>query len=790
MTHYFSQRTIFCFLYLLIIFLMPINTLAQSRDCNIIGKIVDETQEPISYASVAIFNGTTPIAGVITDEKGNFAITTKQSNNEYSLVVNFIGYEKAQQSFTANNNKIDIGIITLKNATVALDEIVVSANETATKSTVEHTTINASSFISSSKGSAIDVLRSSSNINIINNDVSIRGNSNILILFDGIPTTISDLSTIPASTIKSIEVITNPDASHDASGTGGIINIISQKSKNEGVSGMITSNYGFNHFSTGNIIISYNTPKNSWRMNYSTKYDDDVINTTLNRVISATSLQTFQQIHATKTTFNNNIALGTDIRINPRNRLSIDVKCILPRQNIEQKLHNTFISKDANYEEFRFNDVTWNRENLEASIAYFNILKPEISEISIKTSISKIWGHRPSYYYLDNEPINRSKSGGSPLIQSIQADYSHKLNNGVFSSGVKISYRQNDIYHKFYTMKNGEWDYSSDMSNDLLHTELIPAAYAMYSSLIGKNISYKVGLRGELSSVSLKSTFNNVDKRNNSFFLSPTLSISYSAQKNQELSLALSRRIGRPTYPQLNPYMSMVDATTFEQGNMYLKPEKSTKLDLCYSLKNEYIHFFTDAYLNHTKDYISQITTISNDKLITTYINADSDIKTGLDISLKFIPLKWLNVSLNANTFYVYTDGEYNGVNIMNFGWANNSNLLLNIMPWKGADIQVQYFITTPQHYPQLTTAHTHQMNIGIKQRLLKDKMSLSVLVTDIFDSYKWEIYSHNNLFDISNISKNKSRMLWLGISYNFNSFKQKLNKTTETDRTLIKLGL
>ena len=81
-------------------------------------------------------------------------------------------------------------------------------------------------------------------------------------------------------------------------------------------------------------------------------------------------------------------------------------------------------------------------------------------------------------------------------------------------------------------------------------------------------------------------------------------------------------------------------------------------------------------------------------------------------------------------------------------------------------------------------------MNIGIKQRLLKGAMTVSVLLTDVFNTAKWEVWSYNNLFNLTNSSKNKSRMLWLGASYNFNSFKQKGEKKSEMDRSLIRLGM
>ena len=771
---------------LLMLFCSPITVFAQRAICSISGKVIDEKQNPVSYASVAIYNESVPLTGVITDNDGKFLLKINQSSNEYHLAVEFIGYAKFEGRITPDKPRINLGVIALKEDAIALGEVVVTGKEVAQKSTVEHTTINASANMASSKGTAIDVLRSASSVSITNDEIAIRGNKNILVLMDGVPTTASDLSTIPAANIQSIEVITNPDASHDAGGTGGIINIISKRSRAEGFSGMLAANYGFSHFANGNISLSSNREKSSWRFSYNTRYEDDVINSTLNRKVHGTGYEVFQQMQSTRYTFNNNLSLGADFRINPRNRLSVDAKAIIPSLNIKQDLHNTFVD----HEEFRHNDVTWNRKNIEASVAYTHIIKPDVSDITVRSSVSKIWGERPSHYWVNGIENNRSVSGGSPFIPTIQADYKHKFKAGTLATGAKLTYRRNDVYHEFYQLSGNEWMYSDEMSKDMLHTELVPAAYATFASRIGKKFSYKVGLRGEFSTVTLHSNHDAIEERNNSFFFAPSLSGTYKLADNQDLSLALSRRIGRPTYPQLIPYMSMVDATTYEQGNMHLAPEKATKVDLSYNFSSQAVNLFVNGYLSHTTDYISQMTKMDNERLITTYANADSDIKTGVEVSLKVTPAKWMNFSVGANTYYVTTEGVFEGMHIDNQGWTNNSNLLLDFVPWKGGDLQLQYFITTPQYYPQLTTSLTHQMNMGIKQRFMKGAMTASILVTDVLNTAKWDVWSNNSLFNLKNSSTNKSRMIWLSVSYNFNSFKQKSNQKSETDRSLIKLGL
>lgn len=781
-----------------ILLILNINIFAQNNISLIKGKVTDENDLTLPYVSVAVYQDNRIITGSITNDDGVFTLKVQRSDKEICLTFDFVGYVKEEMRLIPDKATFDIGDIILKENVVMLDNVVVSSTAVSHKSTVEHTTINASANMASSKGSALDILSTSSSVSIQNEEISIRGNKNILVLMDGIPTTITDLSTIPAANIKSIDVITNPDVSYDSEGTGGIINIIMKKGNAKGFSGAAAANYGFNHFVTGNAAFSYNGRNTSYRFNYNTKYEDDVINSSLYRFMKESGNIIKQQMISDRYTFNNNVSLGADFRINKKNTLTLDFRYMSPKLNVKQNLHNIIEISDVVEEENRHNDVTWNRDNIEAVIMFRHIIKPDVSDISFRGSVSKIWGRRPSYYHVGDILQNYSNSGGSPFITNFQADYKQKLDKGSLSAGLKITYRSNDIYHDFYSWENGEWIYSQSFSNDLLHTEMIPAAYIMFSSKnIGK-FSFKAGLRGEYSIVTLDSRHENIKSEDDDIFVAPSLSVTYKLSDKQDLSLAFSRRIGRPTYPQLNPYMSMIDAMTYEQGNMYLHPEKTSKLDLTYNIKGERFNIFADAYLNYTTDYISQITKVVDGLLLTTYINSAYDIKSGFDVSIKIFPSKWMTATLSSNTFYVKTCGQlkeseydFNIIDIDNEGWSNSSNIMLDFIPRKTTSLQVQYFIMTPQYYPQLTTSFTHKMNVGVKQKLLKGALTLSMLVTDVFDTYKWEVHSFNRIYDLTNTSKQKSRMLWLGISYNFNSYKQnKAEKSGDSERNLIKFGL
>ena len=237
-----------------------VGTYAQST-WSISGSVTDSKGEAISYGAAVVYSGDRIVGGDVTDDKGRFRVDVKKTKENLTLSVEFIGYCKKTIEIGVMENSVNLGGIVLEEDSQQLGEAVVSASTESHKATLEKTSINASSQMTSSKGSAIDVLSSAASVTIAGDMISIRGNSNILVLMDGIPTTVSDLSSIPAANIKNIDIITNPDASHDAGGTGGIINIISKKGTAHGFSGIVAANYGFNHFVTGNVSMAYNKKK-------------------------------------------------------------------------------------------------------------------------------------------------------------------------------------------------------------------------------------------------------------------------------------------------------------------------------------------------------------------------------------------------------------------------------------------------------------------------------------------------------------------------------------------------
>ncbi|MBR6161582.1 MAG: TonB-dependent receptor [Bacteroidales bacterium] len=666
------KRSILFFFILLII---SLSAFAQHTPCKVTGKVVDEKNFEMPYVSVYASLQDSVVAGTLTDQKGQFTLKVPQSPKAYTLTLVWMGYKTKHLDFTADKGELSLGNILMEAASLMLDEVNVALGEqTGPITTATHTKITYTDPTGMMGGSIGDLLRQQSSVTIDpDGNISIRGNGNVLLLLDGVPTNLGSINAIPSSNVASIDIITNPNASYDAEGTGGIINIVTKKDGKKGLSGMAAVNYGFNHFTNGSLALNYTRNKFALRFNYQVRYEDDLNNGYLYRYYRTTGDSLSQQIRAMRTVFNNNIALGVTIKPNMRNKIDADFRLILPRLNTVQDLSNDWFHDGILMHENRRSDVTWNRENLDGTFAYWHAIRPGKLTFSVKANVSKIWGHRPSYYFLEGDSVSKSVSGGSPLLTSAQTDWRVIKKYGFWDAGVKFSYRQNDIYYNFYTRDSLGWDYSHQFSNDLMHREYVPAAYVQFTSTEWRDrFTWSAGLRAEYSRTHLHSEKEVLDEWSQHFFLGPSLSFKYKISKKHSLSLAYSRRITRPTYPQLNPYMSMIDPHNFEQGNMHLQPETADNAELLYQFKVPKWAVNVGVYGNYIHNYITQVARFEGDILLMTYINATSQTKAGLDLSVKADPWEWMTATLGTNTYYLRSVGNIDEWDISNSGWVNN----------------------------------------------------------------------------------------------------------------------
>lgn len=785
--------------FLSILFFYSLIAFAQrEKPVTISGTLMDTSSNtPVSYASVVFYQlpDTVLLNGVMSDNKGNFKISNIP-NGIYILKINCIGYQKKLLKLEVKGNNIVLTApIVLQPISNTIDVVEISTTKIYSSKTDQGTSINVKDAPDAISGSVLDIIKQNSTISVDESGtVSVRGNSNILILFDGVPVNSAFLQTTSASSLESIDIITTPDSKYDAEGTGGIINIVSKKNVVSGVSGEISLKMGFPFQVNGGVQLNLAKPKFSLVFQYNADYFPEDIESVLFREIKTQNISVNQIIHNKKTQYLHQASLFLNYKLSPKEQISLNLNTSFPRIDQIQNINGQQETDSIESSYLRKNLISFQRKTFYSAITYEKAFVKKKHELSSVISFSRIKGNRPAEYYKQDQLIQKSFGGGAPTNGSVQVDYFNSIGKiDKVEMGVKWFYRWNDFQYQFYDldMINNEWIFNTKFSNDLQHKEHIASAYLMASDSLSKKLFLKVGARIEYNhSELIQITLNDT---NSYSYLSPFpfLMLKYQVNNKNQFLFQINRRITRPTYPQLNPYINLIDQLTYETGNKKLQPEVIDKAEFSYAFMDKRFIFNMNLYSSITQRFITQVSVISNNnQLAITYVNGNKQFRNGSDLDLKIIPHKRFNFQSGLSLFHTITTGAYNEVDLSSNNFAWKGNLRINLIPWKKGELQFTAVYNSPLELPQFSIEEIYYFNISYTQKLWKEKWMIQLSIIDIFNTQKWVIHSDNLVYSLNNSSKSETRKLWIGITYRFNSYKApKITKqpTPEEDNGMIK---
>jgi outer membrane receptor protein involved in Fe transport len=756
-------------------------------------------RQPIEYASVSVYRliDTTLITGTITNPKGEFTINNLPSG-KYFIRSSFIGYKTKTTIVEINNSSLNFAEpILINNSSIYFNTVTITGQQSEKQINIEKTKINVAQSIAAVSGNVTEVLKSQPSISIdADNNIHLRGNSNILILTDGRPTTVTSLNSMPASGIESIEIVTNPDVKYDAEGTGGIINVVMKKQSVSNVNSSATLNYGFKNRINGGLRLNYS--KNIWdiSLSYNGKYEKSDIQSNLTRQLYSPSAYFTQEINSTQTSPTHTAALSLSAKPDNSNIITFSLKIVLPSISNTQNIIGSQLTNNSIEGVFnRRNEVTFDRKVIETTLNYKKIFEKNKNEISFDAFYSRTKGSRPAEYYIENKLLQKSDGGGTPTNLTVQTDYLKSLfATGKIECGLKYFSRWNDFNYNFYDfdLMSNQWLINLEFSNDLEHKEYIYSSYLMYSDNLLNNLFYKIGFRLEYNTSKLIQKSISYQNDETYFFPFPYLLLKYNVDKTQEIALSFNRRITRPTYPQLNPFIIVIDQMTYETGNKNLDPEIVDKVELSHSWIKEKLQLSSNLYFSTTKDFITQISTLSNsNKLIVTYVNGNRQNKIGGDFDARYKFNGILSVNPSLSLFYTKSNGNHNGIDLgtSNLAWAGNIKTV--IKPVENTELQILLNYNSPIDLPQFKLDKIYYADIALKYNLVNNKLALNLAVSDVFNTRKWNIESANSVFRLNNSSKNDTRVFWFGLTYSLDSYKANESQKTEgtDERELIKLG-
>jgi iron complex outermembrane recepter protein len=777
------------------------------------GKVIDSnTKEVVEFATVSLFRlpKDTLVAGIVTNANGVFELENLRPG-KYKLVIAFMGYKSLMMD-TLVLRKLeerDLGTLNLGTNEKVLKEVTIETQQDMVKNTIDKKVFNAEKLAIANGGSANDVLAQVPTVSVdIDGNISLRGSGNVTILIDGRPSGMSGagragvLSGIPASAIESVEVITNPSAKYDPDGMSGIINIVLKKNKLQGTNGNATVSAGTNNKYNGNV--SYNFRKNKVNLysNYSFRYNErygrgDVNRTTYmgdsaNYLIQKNNSDNLNRNHSAKVGMDYNASklatFGFNVTLNYENKTEQE-KLVNNSENESSQLASAFNRYTNNPSEGLSQDYNLNyRQKFKNPKQLLSIE----SNYSINNNLSNSFYQQENFWedYHEINPYwfyqnNRTNTDFSINTNTIDFE-SPLFKNGKIESGLKNTNREidNDFYSETFNNAAGNFLADDSLNNRFVYNENIYAAYTSYGQTLGK-WSYKTGLRAEQANT--KSTLINNDSSfvNNYFNVFPTAFINRKINDKQEVQLNYGRRINRPGTRQLSPFTDYSNPLILRVGNPYLNPEYTHNLEFSYLYNHKKVNFSTTVFYRKTVDLIMRNISINAiNQTIVSFTNLGSSENMGIETVSRIELYKWWNITANINGFQTVIQGtnQDGEINTSNLSW--NAKFLSNMLFKKGWSLQTSGSYNARNIMAQGTILPMSQVDFALKKDVFKNKGTLTLSVTDVFDQMSFRINTSGSDFSQEAERKRETRIATLTFNYRFGSgdFAQRRSKSKEND--------
>lgn len=780
------------------------------------GKIVDKsTSTPLEYANVVLYKvrDSSMVEGAITDVDGAFRME-KLPFGRYFARVQYIGYPlKTIDSIMIRPDKPEftIGTVSLSMSSKTLEAVEITDKKAALEFNLDKKIVNVDQTLASSGGTAVDIMQTIPAVQVdIEGNVSLRGSSNLLMLVDGRPSGLVSLDQLPASMVERVEIITNPSAKYDPDGATGIINIVLKKKKTPGYNGMVSLNAGTSDRYNASVNLNYRYHKFNVFGTYDYRKFTHKSTNSLDR-LSWTPLDTFNLMQYSKSRRSgefHNIRFGMDYFLNDINTLSASgVRNFRNYSGFEDMSNISGLFEGDTTGMFVRNTNDSNKDGgMEYTLNYKRKLDERNGEITADLFYSNMEGDRFSlmntlfpdtslsqgYDFSDEKNL----SGMKRKAFTAQSDFVKAYNFGRVELGYKYSNGINDMDYEFLVWDDINWQTDTNRTNHFVYSEQLHSAYAIYSNTIGSKFRYQFGLRAEQAyTVSDQRTLDSVYK-NQYFSVYPSTHLRYELSAMHMFQISYSRRVNRPGAWVLNPFINYSDPLNLSSGNPYLNPEyvNSGELGYTFTWKNTSVN--TNLFYRHTTDVITRIMKVNeNGQSFTTFTNQDRANAYGFEFILTQQILKWWK----ANGNFSYFKSEYVGTDISSktstgksWNFKFNSQMTL---PYD-MELQVNFYYNAPSIMApgigggfrggmmgggvQGKMAENYSADIGFRKKVLKGNGTVSVRVSDVFDTQRNESTSYGNNFESTSYRKRDSRVLFVGLSYRFNDYKRRQIKSME----------
>jgi hypothetical protein len=750
--------------------------------------IVKDSVSTLPGATVSVFGKQQkPIIETLTDSGGRFQIQLTEKR-EYRIEIRYAGYEPYQQPAVINAD-IDLGIVTLRPKRIDMQEVVVQARQPVLEIGKDPGTLvyNVSRSLDAAGQTALETLKKAPGVSVDNNSaISLNGRSGVTIMLDGKLTYLSGkelidlLQATPSSSIRSIEIINSPGAKYDAAGTAGIINIRTFKIQTAGLNGTIGSglSYGITLKQNTDIALNYRKNKLNYFLNYNHfigrytyEYGSDRLQNNRNY-----SSDTYDEDKRKRI----NSRLGMDYSINEKHsigwmvsagfipgggltntRTIISLPGSMATDQILDAYNDYYLQQTQRYNgniNYQYEDKTGRKFNIDADMGYFNKANKNLQSNRYLDATE----------VLQNEILYRTFNEIDIRLKAIKIDYTANLWKGIIETGVKLAGVKSVNDGQFYHIKNTD-SLDKRRSNYFSFKETISSGYISYKRTQGK-LSWQTGLRVE-------HTTNKSDTSGRNYTnLFPAISIGYKPGNAHNFSVAYSRRIDRPAYPDLNPFVYLLDELSYWQGNPHLQPQLTDRLSLQYVYRSSTVFGINYA---QTNNYSARITdSINGNQLVMIPRNVGDQQSWSFTVAQNLELHKRWNVTFNASILRLHNDIAYSkAVNYQLTQWAARGNLVqrFKINSTLSAEVTALYNGRRLSAANEIINA-TSQVDIAL-QKTFGTHATVRLAVNDIYKGNRFRSRQDMDQFYLRSYGYYETRQVRLNFTWKL------IDKNSKTPR-------
>lgn len=759
-----SPRSFSLLRYIIFLFcLTPFVSVAQSSSSQVRGSITDEQGGPIAYGNVALFtqNDSTLVAGAVSDGDGKFQVVAKPGS--YFIRVTFLSFqEKIISNVVVPGNGIDLGKIVLVSGSKMLDEVVVQGEKSTMELSLDKKIFNVGQDLANAGGTAADLLTNIPSVSVDpEGNVRLRGSDNVRILIDGKPSGLvsfkggAGLQQLQGSMIERVEIITNPSARYEAEGNAGIINIILKKERNQGFNGSFEAITGNPANFGGAANLNYRHRRINFFINYSIAYRIQPGRGSLYQEVYGqdTTFILKQNNDAKITGFNNNIRGGLDFYFT---ETSILTASYLFRRSDANRI------TDIVYEDYLFNDsnlrsFTKRRQNedeiepnSEYSLIYKKTFEGKEHNLTAEVKFLDNWESSDQLFTQNHFDPDGSEVGSRAVKQrSLNDEYEKTLlfqldyikpigKEGRFETGLRSSTR--DMVNDFVVTQedaSGNAQPLPGLDNIFLYKENIHAAYGILGNK-KKKFSYQAGLRAEWTDV--KTTLKETNEVNPREYVNlfPSAHFTVSLPHSNDLQISYSRRVRRPFYNDLSPFMTFSDSRNFFSGNPDLNPEFSNVYEIGHLKNFERGSLSSSIYYRDTRGRIDRIRTVDDDgNSVTLPENLKFEKAGGIEFTTEYNPIKWWKLDVNFNFLHADIDGSniVETYKASTYTWfvRQTSRFTIN----RTLDLQLRANYEAPQRTAQGERKSIYYIDLSLSKDVFKGRGTINFNVLDVFNS-RW----------------------------------------------------